>query len=189
MRVGIAFGEATEEDGDWFGMPVVRAARLCAAAEVGEILTDRFVAALADHTDATFDNRGELTLKGITDPVPAFGLVGAATGRRVPLPSPLQLPAGSVFVGRTAQLAALRGGVDEDPQANQRRCSSSSSGEPGAGKTSIAACVRPLGARSEGRGGAVRSMRRQRGLRVPTIRTGDRALREARRPANSARPT
>src|ERR1700730_11238000 len=38
MRVGIAFGEATESDGDFFGDPVVEAARLCAAAEGSQIL-------------------------------------------------------------------------------------------------------------------------------------------------------
>ena len=48
MRIGIAFGEATEDAGDWYGMPVVRAARLCAAAAPGEILVDQFVSALAD---------------------------------------------------------------------------------------------------------------------------------------------
>jgi class 3 adenylate cyclase len=38
LRVGIATGEAAEEDGDWFGTPVVEAFRLCAHAEPGETL-------------------------------------------------------------------------------------------------------------------------------------------------------
>ena len=38
MRVGIATGEASESDGDFFGDPVVEAARLCALAEGGQIL-------------------------------------------------------------------------------------------------------------------------------------------------------
>jgi class 3 adenylate cyclase len=33
MRVGISAGDASFEDGDWFGTPVVEAARLCAAAD------------------------------------------------------------------------------------------------------------------------------------------------------------
>ena len=33
MRVGISVGDATFEDGDWFGTPVVEASRLCAAAD------------------------------------------------------------------------------------------------------------------------------------------------------------
>src|SRR5205809_679953 len=38
MRVGLATGEATASDGDFFGDPVVEAARLCAQAEGGQIL-------------------------------------------------------------------------------------------------------------------------------------------------------
>src|SRR5579862_3902766 len=38
VRVGMSTGEAVEEDGDYFGDPVVVAARLCAAAEGGQIL-------------------------------------------------------------------------------------------------------------------------------------------------------
>jgi class 3 adenylate cyclase len=32
VRVGVSRGDATFEDGDWFGIPVVEAARLCASA-------------------------------------------------------------------------------------------------------------------------------------------------------------
>src|SRR5262245_52895193 len=38
LRVGISVGEAVNEDGDWYGTPVVEAARLCAAARAGQIL-------------------------------------------------------------------------------------------------------------------------------------------------------
>ena len=31
LRVGVSIGESTQEDDDWFGTPVVEAARLCAA--------------------------------------------------------------------------------------------------------------------------------------------------------------
>ena len=37
VRIGISAGEATEEDGDYFGDPVIEAARLCAQAEGGQI--------------------------------------------------------------------------------------------------------------------------------------------------------
>ena len=36
MRVGISAGDATPENGDWFGVPVVEGARLCAAAAPGQ---------------------------------------------------------------------------------------------------------------------------------------------------------
>jgi hypothetical protein len=35
VRIGVSMGEATTEDGDYFGEPVVEAARLCAAAAAG----------------------------------------------------------------------------------------------------------------------------------------------------------
>ena len=47
MRIGISAGDATFEDGDWFGTPVIEAARLCSAAEGGQILVSDLVRALA----------------------------------------------------------------------------------------------------------------------------------------------
>ena len=40
LRVGLSVGEASNEDGDYFGDPVVEAARLCARCESGQILAD-----------------------------------------------------------------------------------------------------------------------------------------------------
>ena len=47
MRIGVSAGDATFEDDDWFGTPVIEAARLCAAAEGGQILVSDLVRALA----------------------------------------------------------------------------------------------------------------------------------------------
>ena len=47
IRIGISVGEATLEDDDYFGDPVVEAARLCAAADGGQILVADVVRALA----------------------------------------------------------------------------------------------------------------------------------------------
>ena len=47
MRVGISAGDATFEDGDWFGTPVVEASRLCTAADGGQILVTDIVRVLA----------------------------------------------------------------------------------------------------------------------------------------------
>src|SRR3712207_8537996 len=41
LRAGVATGEATVEEGDFHGAPVVEAARLCSAATPGQILADR----------------------------------------------------------------------------------------------------------------------------------------------------
>ncbi len=38
IRVGLSSGEASNEDNDWFGVPVVEAARLETAARTGQIL-------------------------------------------------------------------------------------------------------------------------------------------------------
>src|SRR3954469_19469547 len=38
VRIGISAGEAVEDDDDYFGEPVVEAARLCAHADGGQIL-------------------------------------------------------------------------------------------------------------------------------------------------------
>ena len=38
LRVALSAGEATKEDGDYFGEPVVEAARLCGRAEGGQVL-------------------------------------------------------------------------------------------------------------------------------------------------------
>ena len=50
IRVGVSIGEVVEEDDDFFGEPVVEAARLCAAAEGGQILVTEFVAGLGRRT-------------------------------------------------------------------------------------------------------------------------------------------
>jgi Adenylate and Guanylate cyclase catalytic domain len=47
IKIGVAVGDAELEDDDYFGSPVVEAARLCAKAQGGEILTTEFVRMLA----------------------------------------------------------------------------------------------------------------------------------------------
>ena len=53
IRVGVAVGEAESEEGDYFGLPVVEAARLCARADGGEILTTDMVRLLAHRVAAS----------------------------------------------------------------------------------------------------------------------------------------
>ena len=65
-------GEAVEEDGDYFGDPVVEAARLCAAANGGQILAAEIVRLMVGrHATQTFVEVGPLALKGIPEPVDA----------------------------------------------------------------------------------------------------------------------
>jgi class 3 adenylate cyclase len=74
IRVGIATGEAGEEDGDWFGTPVVEAFRLCARAEPGETLLSAVVRRVVG-TRGTYEfvELGPLRLKGLAaEPVVVF---------------------------------------------------------------------------------------------------------------------
>jgi class 3 adenylate cyclase/pimeloyl-ACP methyl ester carboxylesterase len=83
LRVGISAGEVAEDDGDWFGTPVVEAARLCALAGPGRTLVSDVVRSLVGSRGGhEFRSRGKLMLKGITNPVAASELL------REPTPAP-----------------------------------------------------------------------------------------------------
>src|ERR1700751_4374399 len=70
MRVGLAAGEAEPEDGDYYGLPVIEAARLCALSQGGEILTTEMVRLLARSRGGfEFESVGDLDLKGLEEPV------------------------------------------------------------------------------------------------------------------------
>jgi class 3 adenylate cyclase len=75
VRVGIATGEAAEEDDDWFGTPVVEAFRLCARAEPGEILLSAVARRIVGSRGGyEFVELGPLRLKGLAEPVVTFAL-------------------------------------------------------------------------------------------------------------------
>ena len=70
LRVGLSAGEATREADDYFGDPVIEAARLCARAEGGQILAADLVRANAGRRSPfAFSLLGEMELKGLPDPV------------------------------------------------------------------------------------------------------------------------
>src|SRR5207302_6010230 len=70
VRIGISMGEADVEEGDYFGPPVVEAARLCAAAAGGQILCGDLVRATAREGNE-FRPLGRLHLKGLPGPFSA----------------------------------------------------------------------------------------------------------------------
>ncbi len=85
IRVGLSHGEATEDDGDFFGEPVIEAARLCAHAEGGQILTSAVARALAGrHATQEFVAIGEVELKGLPDPVEVVEVRWAPDSRSRP---------------------------------------------------------------------------------------------------------
>lgn len=76
LRVGISSGEASHENGDWFGTPVVEAARLEAAARPGQILVSEVVRSIVGtRGGAQFRSAGTRELKGLARPVPVVEVV------------------------------------------------------------------------------------------------------------------
>jgi len=80
VRMGVHTGEATERDGDYFGAPVNRAARLMAAGHGGQVLVSATTAGLVGTAGLT--DLGEHQLRDLSEPQRVFQ-VGA--GRFPPL--------------------------------------------------------------------------------------------------------
>ena len=77
VRIGLNAGEPIAEDdpdgrGDLFGTAVIRAARIAAMAQGGEILAANVVRELAEGKGFLFGDRGEVALRGFDDPVRVF---------------------------------------------------------------------------------------------------------------------
>ncbi|HUQ38699.1 MAG TPA: AAA family ATPase [Acidimicrobiales bacterium] len=158
VRMGIHTGEAQLRDGDYFGPSVNRTARIRDMAAGGQVLvsalTRQFVLERGDH-DLTLADRGHHELRGLSRPehvfelvdvpadvpagVPADGPVDGApaTSSDVEVPFPAGLRPARGFVGRVAEMEALRAAWAE---ASAGRASGMFVvGEPGAGKTQLAA--------------------------------------------------
>ena len=113
LRVGLSAGEVTREDDDYFGEPVVEAARLCATCESGQILATDVVRAMAGRRNRhQCRPLGELTLKGLPDPIETVQvqwepLGGAETSTSIPLPSRLAVRPTVGVVGRETEMQTL----------------------------------------------------------------------------------
>lgn len=139
IRVGLSVGDATVTDGDYFGMSVTEAARLCDRAQGGQILAKELVGHLTGGRDGhVFKAIGELALKGLPQPVNTVEVAWeplAEGGPSLPLPPHLQeMPPGG-FVGRAVELRRLRKLQGEATEAECRLALIS--GEPGIGKTRL----------------------------------------------------
>jgi len=114
VRIGLGAGESTVKDGDYFGMPTVEAARLCAQAPADGVLISALVKTLAGRCEGVeFDSTGMLELKGFPEPVETFSVSWApleeeASGAgRSPLPAVLRSTPPVSYVGRTEERALL----------------------------------------------------------------------------------
>ena len=144
VRIGLGAGESTVKDGDYFGMPSIEAARLCAQAPSDGILISGVVKMLAGRCEGVeFASAGELELKGFPEPVEAFSVSWAPLGEeagersgRWPLPALLRSVPPVTYVGRVEERAALEEAL-KLARAGARQvvllC-----GEPGIGKTRLA---------------------------------------------------
>jgi class 3 adenylate cyclase len=139
VRVGISAGDVSWENGDCHGTTVVTAARLCDAADGGQILCDDLVRGLArGHTELSFVLVGEIDLKGLPDPVIVFEVPWSATiSAAAPLPAPLRRQAGELpFAAREVERLRL---TDAWKRAQVERATTVLlAGEPGIGKTRLA---------------------------------------------------
>jgi class 3 adenylate cyclase len=94
IRIGLGAGECTVQDGDYFGMPSIEAARLNDKAPADGILVSPMVKALAGRVDGVaFESVGELELKGFNEPLEAFLVPWAPLGEKGDSPGAWPLPA------------------------------------------------------------------------------------------------
>ena len=142
VRIGVGAGESTVKDGDYFGMPTVEAARLCAEAPADGILISALVKTLAGRCEGVeLVSAGELELKGFPEPVEAFSVSWVPLGEEAsgaggwPLPAVLRSVPPVSYVGRVEERAAI-----EEAMVLARdgaRQVVLLSGEPGIGKTRL----------------------------------------------------
>jgi DNA-binding CsgD family transcriptional regulator/tetratricopeptide (TPR) repeat protein len=144
VRIGVAAGDVSWEDGDCFGLPVVVAARLEDEAEGGQILVSHVVRWLAgDRAGASFVHLGHRELRGIDEALEVFEVAWepvaeppAEEETSVDLPSALAMPSTIQFVGRSQEWAELAEAW-ADVRAGGSRVALIG-GEAGAGKTRLA---------------------------------------------------
>jgi class 3 adenylate cyclase len=142
MRVGLAVGDVEPEDGDFYGRPVIEAARLCARCEGGEIMTTDLVRLLARSRGGfAFEYVGDLDLKGLDEAVSTHRVLWEPLALDddllIPVPPRLASRASSRYVGRLHEQEVLVAALKE-ACAGERRAVLLS-GEPGIGKTTLAA--------------------------------------------------
>lgn len=137
MRVGLTVGDAVPHRGDYYGLAVNEAARLCNLAHGGEVLVSQAVALVGAPTDHRFARRGPAELHGMPGPTEVFELDWPRDRRRVDVPLPARVSAevSFRFVGRDRAQLLLAEALDA--AANGNRQVVLIGGEPGIGKTAL----------------------------------------------------
>jgi class 3 adenylate cyclase/tetratricopeptide (TPR) repeat protein len=144
LRVGLSGGEVSREDDDYFGDPVVEAARLCALCDSGQVLAADIVRAMAGRR-SRIECRpfGDLELKGLPDPVETVEVLweplgGVADGTSVPLPGRLAVRPDVGMVGRDTEAQVVADAYKRVASGGGRELVLVS-GEAGLGKTTLVA--------------------------------------------------
>jgi predicted ATPase/class 3 adenylate cyclase len=99
VRMGVHTGEADERDSDYFGPPLNRAARLMSAAHGGQILASATTAEMLwSMAGIELVDQGSLELRGISEPMHAFGVGAEGVPWIEREPRPVSLPRGNLPV-------------------------------------------------------------------------------------------
>jgi class 3 adenylate cyclase/tetratricopeptide (TPR) repeat protein len=163
IRVGLSAGDVVWEGDDCFGTPVVEARRLCDHAEGAQILVGDVVRILAGSRGGhDFRPVGAIELKGLADPVPAAEVAWQVGDHAVSLPGPLAGSETIGLVGRVDEMERLWTAWKHARTGEKRLVLLS--GEPGVGKTRLAA---ELARRAHAEGAAVLFGRCDDDLAVP----------------------
>ncbi len=143
IRIGISAGETSREEGDYFGDPVVEAARLCNTARSGQILCSEVARAVAGRRNLhSWNALGPMALKGLVDPVDVVEILweplAPESGSSMQLPGRLARAPQVGVVGRTDELAEIALARKRVDSACQREILVVA-GEAGLGKTTLVA--------------------------------------------------
>jgi class 3 adenylate cyclase/tetratricopeptide (TPR) repeat protein len=139
VRIGASVGETNRDGNDIFGIAVVEAARLCAAALPGQILVSNLIPGLIRGLEFKFGSVGEFVLKGLPDRVLACAvewLPRDMSDDIIPLPPKIShVPTFGVY-GREPEQAIIEQCWTQAKEGIRQVVLLA--GEPGIGKTRLA---------------------------------------------------
>ena len=139
LRIGISSGDMVREGTDWVGAAAIEAGRLCGEAAGGSVLVaDATVRLSRGRSDHELRLLGRRVLRGFADAIEVYELVTARGDGRV-LPAAMTHAAASALVGRGIEFARAKVMLDEVAAGADRTMFVV--GEPGVGKTRLAAAV------------------------------------------------
>lgn len=141
IRIGLSAGDVSVEEDDYFGEPVIEAARLCALAEGRGILATDVVRLLGQRSNCRFANEREVALKGLPRTATVYDIEWTPDVISSPLPLPPRLPRLPLngVVGRTHERVILEEAVTLGGGSSGAPRIVLLSGEAGIGKSTLVA--------------------------------------------------